>query len=66
MMHVLSLTGEIILRGRIGGEAVLIEFADTPRAIDALPHGLVLALGALLVSAGISISIELRAERRNR
>ena len=64
MMHVLSLSGEIFLRGRMGDDAIMIQLAETPSAIEALPHSLLLGLGALLISAGISISIELRAERR--
>ncbi|MEL6861841.1 MAG: hypothetical protein AAGL11_08385 [Pseudomonadota bacterium] len=64
MMRILTFTEEIILRGREAGDAVVVHLAETPNAMEALPQSFFIGLGALFISAGVAISIELRAEQR--
>lgn len=58
-----AFASEIILRGRMGGEDLIVRLGDTPVTLQSLPVPLLLGLSVFMVSAAIAAAIEFRAER---
>lgn len=57
---------EIALRGRLEGENIVLQMAQEPIALAAVPDAVLLGLGAFLLSAAAAIAFELNAERQDR
>lgn len=66
MLHLSSIMSEIVLRGRMGDEPVILQLANDPNPIAAIPVWMFAMIGVSLVSGLIAIGVEYRVERETR
>ena len=63
MLSILATTSEIALRGRTGGDAVIVQVARESIALSVVPLPLLVGLGFFLLSASAVIIREVQKER---
>ena len=63
MLSILATTSEIALRGRTGGDAVIVQVARESIALSAVPLPLLVGLSVFLLSASAAIVREYQKER---
>lgn len=63
MLSILATTSEIALRGRTGGDAVIVQVAHESIALSVVPLPLLVGLGIFLLSASAVIIREYQKER---